>query len=115
MSQLLRLTRAWFVLSILSFNAAECGEYNPPGVQVSQLLRLNRAWSAGSFIPFPATVSHWASGGWLCRAYLVASLGVLQPLCMFTALFICAASVRCVREVDARDPHRGVNRRSKGP
>jgi hypothetical protein len=43
-------------------------------------------------------VTDWAKEGWMCRIYLVISLGLLQPLFLFTALLLCRQSTRCYSE-----------------
>lgn len=57
-----------------------------------QMLRLTSLWGASSVV-FGGGVTAWTSSGWMCRAYLAASLGVLQPLCSLTTLLLIATAV----------------------
>ncbi|KAK9905066.1 hypothetical protein WJX75_009068 [Coccomyxa subellipsoidea] len=58
---------------------------------LAQWLRLDAIWEPGSQI-MSVRVTDWAKEGWMCRIYLVISLGLLQPLFLFTALLLCRQS-----------------------
>ena len=64
-----------------------------PLLQLSQLLRVSSIWGANSFL-LPARVTAWTGYGWMCRVYLTLSLGVLHPLCAFTALLMLTSALR---------------------
>ena len=67
---------------------------HPPfPLQLSQLLRVSSIWGANSFL-LPPRVTAWTGAGWMCRIYLTLSLGVLHPLCAFTALLMLTAALR---------------------
>ena len=65
----------------------------PCPLQLSQLLRVSSIWGANSFL-LPPRVTAWTGAGWMCRIYLTLSLGVLHPLCAFTALLMLTAALR---------------------
>ncbi|EIE19033.1 hypothetical protein COCSUDRAFT_67942 [Coccomyxa subellipsoidea C-169] len=58
---------------------------------LAQWLRLDAIWEPGSQIMSPR-VTDWAKEGWMCRIYLVISVGLLQPLFLLTALLLCRQS-----------------------
>ena len=64
-----------------------------PGVQLSQWLRLAGFWAPGSPV-FPGHVTQWTGRGALCRIYLCASLGVLEPLFLTTVVLLCRGPLR---------------------
>ena len=63
-------------------------------MQLSQWLRLAAFWGPGSRI-FPSHVTQWTSQGVLCRVYICASLGVLEPLFLTTVVLLCRGPLRC--------------------
>ncbi|BDA49410.1 hypothetical protein COCOBI_14-0270 [Coccomyxa sp. Obi] len=58
---------------------------------LAQWLRLDAIWEPGSQIS-SARVTNWGKEGWMCRIYLVISLGLLQPLFLLSALLLCQQS-----------------------
>lgn len=63
--------------------------------QLSLLLRISSLWGANSFL-LPPGAAAWAGSGWMCRIYLTASLGFLQPFCACTTLLMLTAALRWV-------------------
>ena len=63
-------------------------------MQLSQCLRLAAFWGPGSHI-FPSHVTRWTGQGVLCRVYICASLGVLEPLFLTTVVLLCRGPLRC--------------------
>lgn len=59
----------------------------------AQVLWLSTIWGATSVI-FPSSITGWTGAGWMCRIYLTATLGILQPLCTLITLFMFAAANR---------------------
>ncbi|EFN51571.1 hypothetical protein CHLNCDRAFT_140060 [Chlorella variabilis] len=70
---------------------------------VSQLLRVSILWGANSVV-LPQSITSWTGAGWMI--YLTVSLGLLQPLCAFTALLMLTAALsRRHRPEAARHPN----------
>ncbi|KAL4421765.1 hypothetical protein ABPG77_009748 [Micractinium sp. CCAP 211/92] len=59
---------------------------------LSLLLRISSLWGANSFL-LPPGAAAWAGSGWMCRIYLTASLGFLQPFCACTTLLMLTAAL----------------------
>lgn len=80
------LNRLWPTRSLLMAMVA-----GTAAVQVAHLYSL--LWNPGSPIS-PAKVTNFTVQGWLCRIYLVASLGVFIPLSLWLAIFSIASGRR---------------------
>ena len=83
----------WLKLPLAAASEELVGGSDLPGVQLSQWLRLAGFWAPGSHV-FPSHVTQWTGGGALCRIYLCASLGVLEPLFLTTVVLLCRGPLR---------------------
>lgn len=99
-SRAIRLSRTAHALQPAQFaTAVRPGpSSHPPALsapQLSLLLRISSLWGANSFL-LPPGAAAWAGSGWMCRVYLTASLGFLQPFCACTTLLMLTAALRWV-------------------